>query len=185
VPALLAGGTMILEGHDPACAACHLPPEATYVARASRGQPADLAAAHAGPTPAVRCIDCHAGPRPRDRARGLELAARDGWSMLRGAYVVVGAEYAPLGASRRSWPEDACRACHAEVLDGDAFDVHFHNLLDDADAPPLSCTACHGGHRLRPRQPYFLTDADAAAACAACHEVMGGPSSPLRGAPVP
>ncbi len=105
------------------------------------------------------------------------LAASDAWSWVRGAYIVVGDEYAPLGASRRPWAEQSCVACHADVLEGADFDRHYHQLLDDRTAPAVACTLCHVTHVARPGQPRFLTDEDAHPGCDTCHAVMGGPSS--------
>lgn len=185
VAAAGAAGAMVVEERDSACAGCHLPPEATYVARSRATPPADLAAAHAMVEPPVRCIDCHAGPNVRDRPHGLGLAAADMWSWVRGAYVVVGAEYAPLGTSRKPWSRDSCVACHGDVLDGSEFDRHFHQLLDDAKAPAISCVTCHTVHLPRPGQRAFLTDDDAQPGCDACHVVMGGPSSEVSSRPEP
>jgi predicted CXXCH cytochrome family protein len=175
----------VLEEHDAMCAVCHAPPEATFVARSATQPPVDLASAHASADPAVRCIDCHAGPSLRDRHRGLALAATDAWSWVRGDYVVVGSEYAPLGPPTRTWPDEACAACHESVLEGEAFEHHYHHLLDDPEAPEVACTLCHAAHITRPGHPAFLTDEDAAPGCIACHDVMGGPSSPVStgGAP--
>ncbi|MCE7939657.1 MAG: hypothetical protein DYG90_13970, partial [Chloroflexi bacterium CFX6] len=45
--AALTGIAATVETHDPACAACHLPPETAFVARAAAPTPVDLASAHA------------------------------------------------------------------------------------------------------------------------------------------
>lgn len=183
------GTAVAIERHDPACAACHLPPERAFVARAAADRPVDLASAHAqaatDATPGVSevlCVDCHGGPGWRGQARALRIGARDAWRWLRGDFVVVGHDYMPLGALRHPMGDEPCLACHAEIGLDEAFANHFHHLLDNVEAPTdLRCVACHAGHRPREGSPYFLTDADLAPGCAHCHAAMGGPRSGVEG----
>jgi len=186
------GAIAVAETHDPWCAACHLPPEEAFVARAAGRRAVDLASAHAkaapgraargraASEPAVRCIDCHGGPGWRGRAHSLRIAAADTWSWARGAYVVVGTEYAPLGEVKHPVADALCAGCHADAIADTGFENHFHSLLADPEAPDdLDCVDCHAGHRPRPADPYFLSDADAAPGCRACHDAMGGPGAPF------
>ncbi len=170
---------LAVERHDPACASCHLPPEAAFVARAQAETASDLASAHAALSPRVRCIDCHAQPGAFGRLTVLGLAAEDAWSFVRGDYVVVGQEYLPLGGSQHPLGDAPCAACHAATLADDGFENHFHALLDDPEAPPeLACVDCHAPHREHPESPWH-DDRDLAPGCDVCHALMGGPSSVL------
>lgn len=181
--AALTGIAATVETHDPACAACHLPPETAFVARAAAPTPVDLASAHARlPAPdRLRCVDCHGGPGPRGRLRSLGIGARDTLAWLRGDYVVVGTDYAPLGAVHHPIDDALCLACHAPTLDPPAFENHFHHQLRAPESPPsLTCTTCHTGHQPRPGSPAFLTDADVAAGCQQCHATMGGPTGGIQ-----
>ncbi len=177
----LLGGAAVVETHDPACAACHLPPEVAFVARAAAPEPVDLASAHARlPAPdRLRCVDCHGGPGLAGRVRSLAIGARDAAAWLRGDYAVVGTDYAPLGAVRHPVADDLCLACHAAALDPPGFENHFHHALRAPRAPrDLACVTCHAGHLPRPGSPAFVADADIAAGCQACHAAMGGPVAP-------
>jgi hypothetical protein len=184
---VLAGATttIAVENRDSFCASCHLPPEATLVARASTSPARDLAAAHALLEPAVRCIDCHAGATPAHRLRGIPLAARDAAAFLSGNYTVVGEEYSPLGRQASYPAGSACLDCHDDVLTRAEFEQHFHGLLDDPEAPELACSICHRSHALRPAPDSFLTDQDSALGCNDCHAAMGGPSASLGGSAAP
>jgi len=173
------GSLLAVERYDPACAACHLPPEREFVARSVSETALDLASAHALGESRVHCIDCHTSPASFGRLRTLGLAATDYWRFVRGDYVVVGNDYLPLGRSRKPLGDAPCEACHADTLAGDAFENHFHALLDDPQAPSAPhCAACHAPHRAHPEPPWF-DDSDLAPACDACHAQMGGPSSVL------
>lgn len=178
-----AGSVLVVEGHDPACATCHLPPETEFLNRARAPHAEDLASAHSARADApgtARCIDCHAGVGAQARLNGLTIAAADTWSWWRGVFVVVGHEFAPLGRSKRPFPEAACAACHAAEVTAAGFENHFHNLLTESETPSsLTCTSCHPGHALREGQNRFLTDADARQGCDDCHSVMSGPTQPL------
>jgi hypothetical protein len=173
---------LIAEQHDPNCAGCHLPPEVQPVARLGQAS-VDLASSHGRLTDTgkVRCIDCHGGPGPKGRLRGLRLAATDGWAWATGDYVVVGTEYAPLGRMASPLDDTICSGCHIDTLADDSFPNHFHYLLTDAEAPDeLRCAHCHTAHKAGPPETAFTTDAGVAPTCHACHLVMGGPSQPLR-----
>jgi hypothetical protein len=188
VAALLAlTSAMVAERNDSFCASCHLPPEATFVARSVATAPVDLASAHALLVDAdpgderLRCIDCHGGPGAAGRLRALGLGVRDLASWLGGDFVVVGDEYVPLGAVHQPIADELCAGCHGETLADEDFDNHFHHLLSDPEAPSdLACVDCHDGHAARPGEPYFVTDEAVAPGCDACHAVMGGPTAPLR-----
>jgi hypothetical protein len=176
---LVAGGTLVLETQDQLCAACHLPPEAAFVARAAGTEPVDLASGHALSDESVRCISCHAGVGFAHRLRGLPLAARDAQAFVWGDYTVVGMEYAPLGGQEHVAAHAICLDCHADVRDTEAFAQHFHGLLDDPDAPAIACTVCHSAHDERHAADGFLAPSATARGCDECHAAMGGPSASL------
>jgi hypothetical protein len=183
---LAVDGLQRAESNDQWCTACHLPPEATFVARAAAPTAVDLASAHArvaamaaapgGRGPPLRCIDCHGGPGLAGRWLRLRIAARDFASWLGGQLVVVGSRYVPVESVHYPPADSLCAACHAEPVGRAGFENHFHNLLDDPAAPAqLACVSCHDGHRARPGEPYFLTAESVAPGCEACHLRMGGP----------
>lgn len=174
-------GAAATETRDSACAACHLPPETRFVARSMAVAPADLASTHAitDEGEGLRCIDCHADEGLAGRLRALRLGAIDGYSHLRGDYVVVGQEYLPFGSLAHPTSLRGCRDCHEESVSRPGHENHFHNLLDDPEAPEQGCDACHRAHRLALEPPYFVDDASVAGGCAECHAAMGGPSNPF------
>jgi hypothetical protein len=179
---LVVLGAGNLEGQDSFCGRCHLPPEATFVARASAGQPVDLASAHARPTdaPPVACVGCHGGTGVTGRLRSLAMGADDGLSWLLGDFTVLGPHYLPRAEPGRTVPDGACRACHDGTVRAEGFENHFHNRLLDPERPAeLTCSRCHVGHDTAVGPDAYLVERDLAERCAECHRVMGGPSAPL------
>lgn len=171
------GGIAAVERHDPACASCHLPPEATFVARSGR-PPSDLASAHAQAqaSAAVRCVDCHGGPGLGGRVASLQMGARDLWHYVRGDFTVLGSTYLPADTLRHPVPDATCLSCHLPVMTDSGFENHFHSRLSDPERPAeLSCTDCHAAHQ--PTDPAVVGGLSRAVAqeCEVCHEVMGGP----------
>jgi hypothetical protein len=181
------GGITAVERHDPACASCHLPPEATFVARAGTA-PSDLASAHARPADAdaVRCVDCHGGPGLSGRVASWRMGAGDLWHFVRGDYTVLGTTYLPAEAQRYPVADDTCRSCHVAAMADTGFENHFHTRLSDPERPAeLSCVGCHLAHKSEdPGTAGSLTPA-MAAQCEACHLVLGGPVGLVDATPVP
>jgi hypothetical protein len=189
--ALAAGIVLLLglteaERHDPFCAGCHLPPEATFVARAESAAAVDLASLHGRPAGAGRvpCVGCHGGPGLAGRLESLEIGASDAWAWLRGDYTILGTRYLPAASVEHPVADATCAGCHEAELAEGGFERHFHQLLDEPEAPAgVGCAACHRAHELRSGDPALVPESEVAAACAECHRVMGGPSGPILGGP--
>jgi predicted CXXCH cytochrome family protein len=181
VAGLVLAGLAVAEGQDERCASCHLPPEATFVARRFATPPTDLAAGHGqAPDSALRCVDCHGGPGPAGRLRSLAMGARDLAVFVAGDYTVLGAEYLPAASWHFPVGDATCRACHGEAVDAAGFENHFHNRLADSPRPEtVACARCHPAHRGGDPADGYLREAELAPVCTDCHEDLGGPTDPL------
>lgn len=180
----MATSTWVAERHDPLCGACHLPPEATFVARAAGPEPVDLASAHVVGMAdrRVLCVECHGGSGLEGHLARLRMAGADTWAWLAGDYTVLGTRFLPTDRPRHPVRDAICVACHQSAVTAEDFENHYHFLLSDPGAPTdLPCVACHVGHGDTPGKAPFLTDGGVVPACAACHSVMGGPAAPFAG----
>lgn len=117
----------------------------------------------------TRCIDCHGGVGPRARAETLILAAGDTIQFVTGRYEQPATMGMPLANPN-------CRQCHNDAVVKQGFENHFHSLVDDPEAPPIFCVACHVSHQEADQRTFFVRESDVFPSCNRCHEVMGGPS---------
>lgn len=165
-----AGGGLLLERYDPLCAACHTQPETMYYKRSIDTQTGgvDLASFHRQKA-ATRCIDCHGGVGAQARLATLLLAAGDTAQFILGQYEQPAKMNDPL-------PNPNCRQCHDEAVVRAGFENHFHNLMDEPEAPLIFCVACHVSHQEGEERAFFIREDDVFPSCNRCHDVMGGPS---------
>lgn len=170
VGAAAAGGGLYLETRDPFCAACHTQPETMYYERSMNAQAAgiDLASFH-HLEDGTRCIDCHGGVGAQARLETLRLAAGDAVHFMIGRYQQPARMRQPLANPN-------CRQCHDDVVVKEGFENHFHNLMDDLEAPDIFCVACHVTHQEGDERAFFIREDDVFPSCNRCHDVMGGPS---------
>lgn len=183
------GGAVALESNDQFCAACHTEPETTYVAQLDEARATDaaptLAAFHGAPVGplakspgmrAARCVDCHSGPHPADRATTLVKAAGDTVEFFLGTARQPARLEAPL-------PDVNCTKCHVDDYAADqSFVNHFHTLLTDPEAPKdMRCVECHVSHQPASDISQFAILSVVFPACERCHEFMGrGPTKMQR-----
>lgn len=165
-----AGSGLYLETRDSFCAGCHTQPETLYYERSIDTQAGgvDLASFH-HLAEGTRCVDCHGGVGARARLGTLVLAAGDALQFVTGRYMQPAMMGQPLSNPN-------CRQCHEEAVMRQGFENHFHNLMDDPDAPLILCVACHISHQERDERTFFVREDDVFPSCNRCHEVMGGPS---------
>lgn len=180
------GSAVVLENNDQFCAACHTEPELTFVAHLSEARATDaaptLAAFHGVPvgpfaqspgTKAARCIDCHSGPHPADRAATLVKAAGDTVEFVLGTAQQPARLDAPL-------PDANCTKCHeGDYRAEESFENHFHTLLTDPEAPgDIRCAECHVSHQPASDIDQFTIRSAVIPTCERCHEFMGrGPTN--------
>lgn len=165
-----AGGGLYLETRDSLCSTCHTQPETTYYYRSVDTETGgmDLASFH-HLEEGTRCIDCHGGVGPRARLETLMLAAGDTLQFATGLYQQPASMGQPL-------PNLNCRRCHNDAVTREGFENHFHNLMDDPEAPAISCVACHISHQQGEERAFFVHENDVFGSCNHCHGIMGGPS---------
>ncbi|RME42028.1 MAG: hypothetical protein D6791_18770 [Chloroflexi bacterium] len=166
----VAGGGVYLETRDSFCAACHTQPETMYYERSIDAEKGgiDLAAFHHLKAD-TRCIDCHGGVGLQDRLETLVVAAGDTVQFATGRYMQPARMTQPLSNPN-------CRQCHDETVRREGFENHFHNLMDDPEAPDIFCVACHVSHQEGDERAFFIREIDVFPSCNRCHGVMGGPS---------
>lgn len=180
------GSAVALENNDEFCDSCHTEPETTYVAQIHEARESEsaptLAAFHAFTTGSfteqpgtkvARCIDCHSGPHPADRAATLVKAAGDSVEFFLGTADMPARLDEPL-------PDANCTKCHVDDYDADdSFENHFHTLLRDPDAPTtIRCADCHVAHELATDLDQFTVRSAVIPTCERCHEFMGrGPTN--------
>lgn len=175
------GSAVALENNDQFCDACHTEPEVTFVSHLAEarntGIAPTLAAFHGSPSgpfakmpgaQAARCIDCHSGPHPIDRATTLVKAAGDTVSFILNTAEQPARLDAPL-------PDINCIKCHQDdYLANDSFENHFHTLLTDPEAPrTIRCADCHVSHQLGNDFDHFTIRPAVIPTCEQCHEFMG------------
>ena len=165
-----AGGGLYFETRDSFCAACHTQPETVYYERSvdDRSGGVDLASFH-HLEERTRCIDCHGGVGPRARLATLMVAAGDTLQFATGRYQQPAMMTQPLANPN-------CRQCHDDAVTREGFENHFHNLMDDSQAPLVLCVACHVSHQEGDERAFFVREEDIFPSCNRCHAIMGGPS---------
>jgi predicted CXXCH cytochrome family protein len=157
------------ENHDSFCASCHTEGEHTFFNR-SLTTPVDLASYHT--TKSTRCIDCHTGPGVTGRFWGLMAGASDLVSYFSGHYPQPAVQDNPI-------TDDHCMKCHANLLQNQDFNNHFHlylaqwQALDPQNAG--TCVSCHNGHNTNgDAKIMYLNEQDTTAVCQKCHTTVGG-----------
>ena len=165
-----------LEQSNDFCNACHLPDgQALHIENRQhfdRVIPLSLAGVHGRgfveerEDEAFRCIDCHAGSGPVERATVKLLAAADGARYLLGSFEEP--DGMPFDLSPAT-----CRRCHpgfrhsaAPGWTVEAF--HGRSEHDGADAP--ACVRCHAVHEEDGDAfAYFMNRSRVDALCDDCH----------------
>lgn len=169
-----------LEQDNDFCNACHLP-GGEVLHRENREHfdrviPSSLAGVHGRgfvedrQDEAFRCIDCHAGSGPVERARVKLFAAMDGVRTLLGSFEE------PDGMPFDLSPA-VCHRCHPRFRHSAAPGwtlqaFHGRPEHDGRDAP--ACVRCHAVHETDGDPfAYFLRRERVDAICAGCHDAQG------------
>lgn len=174
-----------LEQRNDFCNACHLPDGTPLHQQVGenfeRVIPVDLAGVHGRgwveqrEDPAFRCIDCHAGTGPVERAKVKLLAARDAVRYAIGSFREP--EGMPFPISPRT-----CRGCHPtfrrSAAPGWTLEAYHGRPAHDApEAPP--CVACHAVHEQDGDAfAYQLSRARVDRQCRSCHTAGGATEIP-------
>ena len=174
-----------LEQRNDFCNACHLPSGVALHTEHreffDRVIPANLAGVHGRglledrEDQAFRCIDCHSGSGPVERARVKLLAARDGVRYAMGAFREP--DGMPFDLSRQT-----CLDCHPSfrraAAPGWTLEA-FHGRAEHDGQEAPACVRCHGVH-----EPggdpfaYFMDRARVDAQCRVCHTAEGAGEIP-------
>lgn len=182
--AALVGGVGVgiqLENRDSFCASCHTEPETLYYNR-TLATPIDLASAHGGTEPRVRCIDCHSGEGIAGRALSLGQGAGDLLAYLLGNYTSPAETSNPVG-------DQGCTKCHipveregagAETTGTIASRSHYHfaEYLNEwwtrIPSPAGTCFACHPSHLGAGATQLDIPTTNTSDACDNCHTALSG-----------
>jgi predicted CXXCH cytochrome family protein len=164
------GGTAYavqLENQDGFCASCHTQPETNYYQQTRVHDAASLAAFHAQKD--VLCIDCHSGGGILGRVDGLSQGARDMLAYYSGHYQAPAVTTNPLG-------DGSCTKCHADSMNQQTFNNHFHVFLarwQSVDPSAAHCVDCHTSHPSSASAQQYLDAAAVRAVCNQCHNALG------------
>jgi hypothetical protein len=182
------GVTDRLERDDDFCNACHLPGGTPLHEQVredfDRVIPVSLAGVHGRgwvedrEDSDLRCIDCHAGAGPLERARVKLFAARDGVRYALGSFEEP--EGMPFDLSK-----EVCRQCHPSFRGSAApgwTQRSFHGQPEhDGDASP-KCVSCHSVHtRDGNGIVYWMARDRVDLECRACHAELGVSRSTAAG----
>ena len=170
---LISGGGLAYAAHqeekDVFCASCHTQPEATFYERTQSPTQIDLASFHHSKD--TRCIDCHSGKGIVGRSSAMMLGASDLFHYL----TSTAKQPAPLTVPIE---DGNCLKCHAEVLNTQDFNRHFHVLLprwQAIDQTAATCVDCHSSHTPNGQANLaFLETSGTRLVCDHCHSAAGG-----------
>lgn len=172
LPVAFGGALYRTEQDDRFCVSCHLHEE-KFARFQAQPVATDLAGAHRGSRPAVRCIGCHGGADFAMRLRVWAVAGFDTFRFLVGRYQEPAGMRLPL--------RDAdCRQCHDPIVRvtleqeeasegrGDTF-----HAITEHRTVRTPCVRCHASHAPGEKRAQFIDRRGVLPLCRPCHAGMG------------